>query len=94
MSWRGRVDGEIDLEIRGSVARVRHLSGQAPNGVRADFGVALPRRDVSIRVERLRGRGRVEVIQQPSSSNGFTAVIRINDSAGGADDYEIEVSWN
>ncbi len=94
MSWRGRVDGEIEIEIRGASARARQLSGQAPYGVRADFGSALPRRDVSVRVERLRGRGRVEVIQQPSSSNGFTAVIRINDSAGGSDEYELEVSWN
>ena len=94
MTWRGRVDGEIEIEIRGTSARERRLSGQPAYGVRADFGAALPRRDVSVRVERLRGRGRVEVIQQPSSSNGFTAVIRINDAAGGADDYELEVNWN
>lgn len=94
MSWRGVVDGEIEIEIRGNVARERHLSGQMPYDVRANFSSPLPRREVSVRVDRLRGRGRVDIVQQPSASNGFTAVIRITDSERGADNYELEVSWN
>jgi hypothetical protein len=94
LSWRGRVDGEIEIEIRGSSVRERHLSGQPPFGVRTNSGWSLPRRDVNVRVEKLRGRGRVEVVEQPSARNGYVAVIRINDSQGGADDYELEVSWN
>lgn len=92
--WSGRVDGEIELEVRGSSVRERHISGQAPYDVRTSSGWSLPRRDVTVRVSRLRGRGRVEVIEQPNARNGYVAVIRINDSDRGADDYELEISWN
>lgn len=94
LRWSGRVDGEIEVEVRGSAVRERHISGQAPFNVRSNSGWSLPRRDVSVRVNKLRGRGRVEVVEQPSSRNGYVAVIRISDSQGGADDYELEISWN
>jgi hypothetical protein len=92
--WSGRVDGEIEIELRGSAARERHISGQAPFDVRTSTGWSLPRRDVSVRVSRLRGRGRVEVLEQPTSRNGYVAVIRISDPERGADDYELEITWN
>lgn len=92
--WSGRVDGEIEIELRGSSARERHISGQAPFDVRTSTGWSLPRRDVNVRVSRLRGRGRVEVIEQPNARNGYVAVIRISDSERGADDYELEITWN
>lgn len=94
LSWSGRVDGEIEIEIRGNSVRERHINGQAPFNVRTSSGFSLPRRDVSVRVNKLQGRGRVEVVEQPSARNGYVAVIRVNDSQGGADDYELEISWN
>lgn len=92
--WSGRVDGEIELEVRGNSVRERHISGQAPYDVRTNSGWSLPRRDVIVRVVKLSGRGRVEVISQPTSRNGYVAFIRINDADRGADDYELEISWN
>ncbi|MBI1761269.1 MAG: RICIN domain-containing protein [Acidobacteria bacterium] len=94
LRWSGRVDGEIEIEVRGNVVRERHISGQAPYDVRTSSGWSLPRRDVTVRVNRLRGRGRVEVVEQPTSRNGYVAVIRISDADRGADDYELEISWN
>jgi hypothetical protein len=94
LTWSGRVDGEIEIEIRGSSVRERHINGQPPAGVRTNSGWSLPRRDVSISVNKLRGRGRVEVLEQPSARNGYVALIRVSDSQGGADDYELEISWN
>lgn len=94
LSWRGRVDGEVEIEVRGTTVRERNLSGQPPFDVRVNSGWSLPRREVTVRVNRLRGRGRVEVVEQPSSRNGYVAVIRISDPDRGADDYELEISWN
>ena len=54
----------------------------------------MPRRRVNVNVEKLRGRGTVEVVEQPSSRNNFTAIVRLRDNKGGTDDYEIEVYWN
>jgi hypothetical protein len=72
----------------------RAISGQQVRDVSARFNSPLPRRRVTVNVEKLRGRGDVTVVEQPSSRNNFTAVIRIRDNRGGADDYEIEVYWN
>jgi hypothetical protein len=35
----------------------------------------------------------VELVQQPSASNNYTAAVLIEDSAAGADFYEFELSW-
>lgn len=92
--WSGRVDDVIELEVRGRNVRERLISGQQYNNGRFQFDSSLPNSEVNVRVEKRRGRGRVDVIEQPSRRNGYTAVIQIRDSSGGADDYEIEVTWN
>jgi uncharacterized membrane protein len=46
-----------------------------------------------VELKKLKGRGTVEVIQQPARSNDFTAVIQILDPKGGADEYEFEIVW-
>lgn len=94
LTWRGRVDDVIVLEIRDRSVRDRVISGRAAEGVRADFGASLPSRDTTVSVEKRRGRGEVRVVEQPTRRNNYTAVIQIRDSSGGADDYEIEVRWN
>jgi hypothetical protein len=35
----------------------------------------------------------VELIQTPDSRNDYTAVVRIEDTKSGSDDYEIELRW-
>lgn len=94
LTWRGRVDDVIELEIRGNRVYDRLISGRPVASVRTNFTSSLPRREVNVGAELLRGRGKVEVIEQPSSRNNYTARIRILDTQGGADDYEIEVYWN
>ena len=57
-------------------------------------GAGLPSRDVTITLDRHSGRGNVQVVQQPSSWNNYTAVIRIYDPAGGASFYDFSAFWN
>jgi hypothetical protein len=94
LTWRGRVDGEIELEIQGNQVYERVISGKPISSVRRNFTASLPRRDVNVEVQLIEGRGNVEVIQQPSSRNNYQAIVLIRDSQGGADDYEIEIRWN
>ncbi len=93
LSWRGRVDDTIELEIRGDQIRERVISGQPVTDVSSRFNSNMPRRRMTVNVEKLRGRGNVDVVEQPSSRNNFTAIVRIRDTKGGSDDYEIEVYW-
>lgn len=93
LGWRGRVDDVVEIEIRGDQIYERVVSGQPVYDVSSRFNSSMPRRRVNVNVEKLRGRGNVEVVEQPSSRNNFTAIVRIRDTKGGADDYEIEVYW-
>ncbi|MFQ3638499.1 MAG: hypothetical protein SNJ62_00615 [Chloracidobacterium sp.] len=93
MRWFGRVDDEIYIYVQDNVARTELISGQPTLNERFSFTSPLPRRTVSVSVNRLRGRGRVEVFQQPSVNNNFTAVVRITDPGRGATDMEFELIW-
>lgn len=91
--WRGTVDGEILLSIRAEQVSIQNLSGAPVANQQFNFTSPLPRRPVSVEIARKSGRGRVEVIQQPTSANNFTAVVRIRDRDGGARNYEFEMIW-
>lgn len=94
MRWQGAVDDEIQIFVQGSEARTRVITGgEMGNGV-STFTSALPRRRaITVELASKKGRGSVEIIQQPSSANDFTAVIRIKDPKGGSSRYEFEILW-
>ncbi len=91
-TWSGRVDREVRLTIRGSQA-----SNTYENSIqsRARFRVnsTLPMQDGTLRVVREAGRGDVAVVQEPAANNGYTAIIRIVDNEGGADNYRISAYY-
>lgn len=91
--WRGMVDDEVNLVIRDDSIEVRTIGGSEYNNGTYNFTSPLPRRRMTVSVNKLNGRGDVVVLQQPSRDNNFTAVIQIRDSKGGARDYDIEVRW-
>ena len=93
MSWRGSVDDDIRIVIRGGRADVETIGGTPYYNATTNFSASLPRRRVTVSLVKRRGRGEISIEQQPSRENDFAAVIRIRDSRGGASDYEFEVSW-
>jgi len=93
MTWRGRVDDYVELNIQGNRVRSREREGSQTINEQVSFSSPLPRADVEVSVRKRDGRGRVSVVQQPNRSNNYTAVVKIDDEKGGADDYEIEMEW-
>lgn len=91
--WSGRVDGTDLLRIRGNQLDIEHQTGVPIIGADYRFSKALPNAPRTVSVRKLKGRGKVTVIEQPNQSNNFTATIRIEDKDGGSSHYEIEVSW-
>lgn len=91
--WSGRVDGTDLLRISASQLFIEHQNGVPIVGADYRFLKPLPFAPRTVSVRKLRGRGKVTVIEQPSSANNFTATIRIEDKDGGSAQYEIEVSW-
>jgi hypothetical protein len=93
MTWRGRVDDDVRIRIRGGSADVETIGGTPYYDSQPNFFNSLPPRRVTVRLTMKRGRGDVFIEQQPSRENDFTAIVRIKDSRGGASDYEFELQW-
>jgi hypothetical protein len=93
MTWRGRVDDDVRIRIRGGSADVETIGGTAYYDGQPNFENSLPNRRVTVRLTQKRGRGEIFIEQQPSRENDFTAIIRIKDPRGGASDYEFTLEW-
>jgi BON domain len=94
VAWRGIIDGIDEIIISGGSASVRHLSGTVPREVRVSFSAPIPRSPVNISLLAANGRGAVKIVQQPSGANGYTTIIRIDDSEkGGEKPYDFTLKW-
>jgi hypothetical protein len=93
MTWRGRVDDDVRIRIRGGSADVETLGGTPYNDSQPNFENSLPNRRVTVRLTSKRGRGEV------SSSNSHRArTISPRLSASGIhaavqDNYEFTLEW-
>lgn len=93
MTWRGRVDDDVRIVIRGGTAEVETIGGSEYGAGQPSFTASLPPRRVNVRLTSKRGRGEIYIEEQPSRENNFACVVRIKDSRGGASDYEFELTW-
>ena len=91
-TFRGRVDKEVRITMRGTDVSSTTLSGSDLRS-RYRMTTAVPQQEGTIRVALENGRGDVSVIQQPSAANGYTAIIRIFDRSSGADVYRFTTYW-
>lgn len=93
MTWKGRVDDDVRIVIRGGRADVETVGGTPYYNAQPNFSASLPPRRVNVRLTVKRARGEVYIEEQPSRENNFAAVVRIKDPRGGASDYEFELAW-
>ncbi|MEQ1606019.1 MAG: hypothetical protein ABL999_14240 [Pyrinomonadaceae bacterium] len=93
VTWRGRVDQTVNISVAGTSVIADDIAGSGLSGVDFSINGYLANRPGSVNVRKIRGRGTVKVLEQPSWNNGFAAVIQIFDPNGGADNYEIEITW-
>lgn len=92
--WRGNVDQEIRIQMRGGRTSTMAMGPREMTGYdQARAMSAMPSVDGYVTVHMLQGRGRADVIQQPSSQNGYTAVVRLRDPENGAGSYDIVAYW-
>ncbi len=91
--WRGMVDKEVHLVIQNRNIETRTISGAPYDNATFSFTSSLPTRRVTVEAIKKSGRGNVQVIEQPSRDNDFTAVVQILDDDGGAKEYQLEIIW-
>jgi len=94
MRWSGNVDGDLEIRIQNGRVEYRNSNGAQPTSVRVDRGNgAMPRSDAQVSIAQAQGRGSVSVVQQPTSWNGYTTVIRVRDPQGGYGYYNFDIVW-
>jgi hypothetical protein len=93
-TWRGVVDDDVRIAMRSGSIQSSIVSGdQASTRARVSRVAPLPRREGIVRIELIEGRGLVRVVQQPSASNGYTAIVQVKDAAGGAAPYRFRTTF-
>ena len=92
--WRGRVEGQVQVTIRGGAAASQLLAGRPVTGEATEFLRPLPARSaLNITLKKLNGRGPARIVELPSAQNHFELVLEIDSRASGPDDYQLEVDW-
>ena len=91
--WRGRVDQTANIVIIGSDVQTQDAAGTGLSNVNFTINGYLARRPGSVNAQKRKGRGTVTILQQPTWDNDFTAIVQVFDPNGGADNYEVDISW-
>jgi hypothetical protein len=94
LRWSGDIDDVSEIRIQGRKVQYLTRSGAPVRNARYDIqGSGLPRRDAPLSLGVSAGRGRVEVVQQPSRRNDYTAIIRVTDPRSGYGLYDFNLAW-
>ena len=93
LRWSGSVDREIQIQVDNRRANVYEVGSNERARRRVNITGSSPNRPGRLYVQVLEGRGRVDVIEQPSSRNGYRATIRLRDPHGGASRYRKAAYW-
>lgn len=88
------VDNRAEVRMRGDAIFVRTLQGSRGRDEGSECTQPLPYNSVrGFQIRQTAGRSRVTLAQEPSRTNNFTAMILVNDTQGGGDNYAFEVTW-
>jgi hypothetical protein len=92
--WNGTVEGRVRVTLQGGASFSEVLEGAPIVGEHGEMLRPLPARaDLMPRIQKLRGRGRVSIVESPSEKNHYRWVFEIDDPGAGADDYAVELDW-
>lgn len=92
IDWSGRVDNRVNIVIRGNEVTNQIVAGRFVRGYENMSGV-LPRRNATISVSKLEGRGTAFVLQQPNRDNNYTAIVQVYDPRNSDDNYRLQIRW-
>ena len=93
LRWTGQVDDTATIRLSSRDVRA---SGnfKGIRDVRSNVDGALPNRPVRVRLVKEGGRGDIDIIEQPSARNNYTAVVRVKDWQAGSSKYGFVLQWD
>lgn len=92
---RFRVDNEVEVAIRGDRVDIRTIAGKDSRDEGSECNFPLPVGEVNnFRWEKRDGRGRVELMEEPTRRSGNRAIFNVRDPDGGDGRYHIRLNWD
>ncbi|MCW5981813.1 MAG: hypothetical protein KIT09_27255 [Bryobacteraceae bacterium] len=93
--FRVWVDAALDAFVSGDQARLEALRGTTSHTeYLTSYSEPFPSASLTgLRLVVKEGRGRVQLVEQPSAQNGFSARVRIDDPQDGGAVYHIALEW-
>lgn len=92
--WEGRVDGTAILHLAGKNLKVQEEKGAVVERQKFHFFDALPETQQAVRLQVLKGRGYVHILDQPSLDNHYAVSVEIEDRQSGTSLYSIALYWD
>lgn len=92
LNWSGKVDNRVHIVLQGDDVQTKQIAGIV-SGVSQNLQGVLPRRNATVSVIKLDGRGTARVVQQPNRSNNYTAIVEVSDPQRSDDNYNLQISW-
>ena len=86
------IDGNAQVDVMGADGMLRNLGGVTPRWRRFECTSPMPPNPPNFQFSVVSGRGRQNLISQPRT--GVSAVVKIEDTEGGAGDYTFRLTWN
>lgn len=91
---RLQIDREAEVRVNKDLVSVRTIVGREARNEGSECSEPLPDRDVQgFNFEVRDSRGEILLLSPPSPRNGYSALVRIRDNAGGAGRYYFRLSW-
>jgi hypothetical protein len=91
---RLQVDKDAEVSVRGNVVYIRSSGGREVRDDGSECNEPLPGPSLQgFAFEVLDSRGEIILQSPPSNRNGYSAVVRIRDDAGGPGRYHFRLSW-
>ena len=90
-----QVDGEAFLYVQDKNLKYLPLSGAPIQDKGSNYTQAIPRAVFnSFNITKKAGGGTVDLYEEPSAKNDYTAVVRVTDKKPGSDFYHIQLNWS
>ena len=91
--WSGEVDDTVVVSIHASDIDTNTVHGRRVRDVDSNVDGRLPHFPGHVFLRDSRGRGDIQIIEQPRPDNDFTARVRIYDGQRGASHYRFTLAW-
>jgi hypothetical protein len=90
------VDDEVNVYVQGGQITLENVRGQMPRDAGTECSQPMPKGDAlaNFQFKGISGRGRVQLIEEPTEMNEWRAWIRIVDPKAGPENHLMRVGWD